>query len=61
MKDYPSLTPVSLKDVIDIIRYITKERPNDIKDFDNLNNRFMSGRKVGKVPTGISPASILDI
>lgn len=52
MKNYPNLTPASLDDVLNLLRYITKERPIDIKDFDNLQNVFMAGRKVGKMPTG---------
>lgn len=57
MKDFPSIQPRTLQDVIDVLRYITKERPNDIKDYINLNNRFISGRKVAKIPSGASDIS----
>jgi hypothetical protein len=54
MKPYPKLIPSNLEEVIELLRYITKERPLDINDFDNLQNRFMAGRKVGKIPADFS-------
>lgn len=57
MKDYPSIEPDSLDSALTLMRYITKERTNDVKDFDNIKNLFMSGRKVGKIPTGAAAAS----
>lgn len=60
MKDFPKLTPVTLDDVLELLRYITKERPIDIKDFDNLQNVFMQGRKVGKLPTGAADIADTD-
>lgn len=60
MKDYPDLQPRTLVDVIELLRYVNKERTNDIKDFDNLTNVFISGRKVGKIPTGAADISSSD-
>ena len=60
MNDYPSLTPDKDEDAKELLRIITRERPIDIKDFDNLKNRFMSGRKVGKVPTGANDTTPSD-
>lgn len=57
MKVYPKFFTdemTDLKEVIGWIRYVNKERPNDVNDFTNLQNRFMAGRKVAKVPTGAS-------
>lgn len=57
MKPYPKLSPDNPSDVPEILRYMIKERGNDIKDFDNLTNTFMSGRKVGIIPTGAATSS----
>ena len=60
MNDYPNLSPDDEKDAKELLRTITLERAQDIKDFDNLQNRFMSGRKVGRIPTGASDISDTD-
>ena len=52
MKEYPSLSPDSAEDQKTFMRFAIKERKNDVNDFTNLKNVFMSGRKVGKIPTG---------
>ncbi len=52
MKDFPSYNLELPNDVQLLLRYIVKERPNDVKEFDNIQNRFMAGRKVAKVPSG---------
>jgi hypothetical protein len=54
MKNFPNIEPKNLTDIQEILRYIQKERRNDINDFNNLNKVFISGRKVGKIPTGAS-------
>lgn len=51
MKNYPAMVLRSVDDVIILCRYILKERSNDVNDFNNLKNIFMSGRKVNKIPT----------
>ena len=60
MNPYPNLSPENEKDAKELLRTITLERDKDIKDFDNLQNRFMSGRKVSKVPTGASDVADTD-
>ncbi len=40
--------------------YIQRLRQSDISDFDNLVNRFMSGRKVGKIPSASNDVSTSD-
>lgn len=54
MKVFPKmiLEIATLEDVLRWIRYVNKERPNDVNDFTNLKNIFMSGRKVAKVASG---------
>ena len=52
MNDYPSLSPDTPGTIEEILRIIVRERTIDVRDFNNLQNRFMSGRKVGKVPSG---------
>lgn len=54
MNNYPILSPDKEEDRVTLLRSITKERYQDIKDFDNLQNRFMAGRKSGKIPSGAS-------
>ena len=58
IKDYPNF--LESNDVPELLRYIVKERKNDVKDFDNLTNTFISGRKSGKVPTGAADISDTD-
>lgn len=63
MKVYPKFFTdemTDLKEVIGWIRYVNKERPNDVNDFTNLQNRFMAGRKTAKVPTGASDIADTD-
>lgn len=57
MKQYPSIDLKVLEDVISLLEYVRNERKNDVKDFDNIQNRFMSGRKVGTIPTGAATSS----
>jgi hypothetical protein len=52
MKQYPSLPKETLEDVCKVIQYIARERDTDIRDWNNLQNTFVSGRKSGKIPTG---------
>lgn len=60
MKDFPSFNIDDPNDVKNLLRYLLKERNNDINDFNNLKNTFISGRKVGKVPTGAADISSTD-
>jgi hypothetical protein len=60
MNPYPKLYSETFPDIVRVMEVIVRERPTDIKDFDNLNNRFMSGRIVGKIPTGAADISPSD-
>lgn len=60
MKTYPTLAPQSLEDVKTVIRFIVKERVFDVQDFTNLPQIFMSGRKVGKIPSSSNDVSAED-
>ncbi len=60
MNPYPSEIANTVQGVADVVRHISRERQSDIKDFDNLQSRFMSGRKVGKVPSGSSDVDATD-
>jgi len=60
MKNFPKMQDRTLSEAIKVIEYITKERSNDVSDFDNLINVFISGRKVGKIPTGSADVSDTD-
>ena len=44
----------------EIVRYIQKERKNDVNDFDALKDNYISGRKVDKIPTGASNVTATD-
>lgn len=54
MNDYPTITPDTTENQEELLRAITRERTNDISDFNNIKNKFTAGRIVGKVPTGAS-------
>lgn len=54
MKEFPYISLDTLDDVIKVLEFIVKERKIDVGDFTNLKNIFISGRKVGKIPTGAS-------
>lgn len=60
MNNYPRLISKTLDQLYDFCGEVRKERLNDIKDFDNLTNRFMSGRKVGKIPSASSDVDATD-
>lgn len=52
MKPYPIVNRP--EDLVDFAKDVARKRQEDIANFNNLPNLFMSGRKVGKVPTGSS-------
>ena len=59
MKNYPySLSGPD--DIVKLLRFIVKERPNDISDFNNLKDVFISGRKVSKIPANSSDVVATD-
>lgn len=44
----------ALKEVVEFCREIARSREEDIGDFTNLQNIFIKGRKVGKIPANSS-------
>jgi hypothetical protein len=50
MKRYPKIVPIDQIQTKELLLYITRERDNDVLEFNNLPEVFMRGRKVGKVP-----------
>ena len=57
---YPELATNEIGDVVKAYRTVTRMRQDDINDFTDLPNRFMSGRKVGKIPTGSTDTAVTD-
>ena len=51
MKEYPRLAGRGVNDLVDSILFIIKERIKDVQDWNNLQNRFISGRLVAKIPS----------
>lgn len=49
-----------IQDVGKILREVVRMREEDIGDFDNLQNIFMRGRKVGKTPTSSTDTAVTD-
>lgn len=60
MKEYPQFNSGVQADIESLLRFIVRERRTDIKFFDNLNNTFMRGRKVAKIPSGASDIGAAD-
>lgn len=52
LKEYPSYQANTLQEVIEHLRQINNIRKDDILQAKNLNNTYILGRKVGKIPTG---------
>lgn len=48
------------KDLAVFCREAARLREQDVEQFSNLSNVFMSGRKVGKIPTGSSDVAATD-
>lgn len=51
LKDYPYWPAETIKDLKEQMREITHTRKDDIALVNNLPNIFISGRKVGKIPS----------
>lgn len=54
MNPYRDIDNITADDVRELLQEIVRERRLDISDFNNLQNRFISGRKVNKIPAGAS-------
>lgn len=50
-RDYPYYPAETEEDIKEVLRQITNIRKDDIAQISQLTNIFVSGRKVGKVPT----------
>lgn len=48
------------EDLAAFCREAARLREQDVEQFNNLSNVFMSGRKVGKIPTGSSDVAATD-
>lgn len=57
-RDYPNWTPETLEDVKQHLREIENVRKDDITQVSNLVNIFVSGRKVGRIPS--SSTNVID-
>ncbi len=51
MKLYPVLKDATIKGIFDWLKYVVRARTDDVQEFNNLQNIFILGRKVGKIPT----------
>lgn len=51
MKPYPILKDETLKGIFEWLKYVVRARSDDIREFNNLENIFIAGRKVGKIPS----------
>lgn len=51
MRTYPSLRANTIRDIADVIQFITRERDKDVRDWNNLTQTYIAGRKVEKIPT----------
>ena len=60
MKPFPKTITETPQNHTDVLKVITRERANDITEFNNLPQIFMMGRKVGKVPTGSADVDASD-
>lgn len=60
MKPYPQLGNGTLDDLNRVLDTVVKQRTQDVKDFDNLQNTYVAGRKVAKIPTGATDISPTD-
>lgn len=59
-KDYPYWSAESQDDIKEQLRQITNIRKDDIAQIQNLVSVFVSGRKVGKIPTSSADVDATD-
>lgn len=60
LKDYPYWAVEKEGDVKEWLRQVSNIRKDDITQIQNLTNIFVSGRKVGKIPTGSADVAATD-
>lgn len=57
---YPQLFSDDTESLLIAVRRIIEERNSDVQNYNNLNQIFMSGRKVGKIPTSSADIAATD-
>jgi len=51
MKLYPTLKEATVDSIFQWLKFVVRSRSEDVQEFNNLQNIFILGRKVGKVPS----------
>ena len=51
MRPFPTISIDDLKTTMKVVQFIVRERDTDIRSWNNLQNIYVLGRKVGKIPT----------
>ncbi len=59
-KDYPYWNAESLDEIKNQLRQITNTRKDDITVITQITSSFITGRKVGKIPTGSIDVQVAD-
>lgn len=60
MKLYPILKDETVKGIFDWLKYVVRARSEDVQEFNNLQNIFVAGRKIGKIPSASIDVSTED-
>lgn len=60
MKPYPSLSKKDLAGVVDVVQFIARQREIDIRDWNNLQNIYVLGRKIDRIPSSSMDVEITD-
>ena len=60
LKDYPYWNAETLEEMQDVVRQITNTRKDDIAIISQIISSFISGRKVGKIPTSSADTTPTD-
>ena len=58
MDRFPSVFDETIDGIINFLKQVIRLRNDDVTDFNNLNDIFMSGRKVNKIPLSSSDVVI---
>jgi len=59
-KNYPYWPAKDLPDVIEQLRQITNLRKSDITNISQITSSYISGRKVGKIPSSSADVAATD-
>lgn len=60
MEPYKTLYSEDPQDVVSVVRDIVRAREQDVKDYENLPSRFISGRSVSRVPSSSADVLVTD-